>query len=77
MEAFPSPDVLQTHYEKSHLDPGANYLCPVCRARLNTAAELETHFSENHSASAGSNYQDLDTVKEDLAKTTSALNEER
>lgn len=77
MEAFPSPDDLQTHYETSHLEPGANYLCPVCRARLNTASELESHFSENHSASASSKHDDLDSLKKELAKTSSDLNEER
>ena len=78
MEAFTSPDDLQSHYEKIHMEPGANYLCPVCRARLGSAQELEIHFSENHSISSKNpGNDDIDSLKKDLSDMSSALNEER
>lgn len=75
MAAFPSADNLQSHYEKEHLEPGANYLCPVCKARLDNATELELHYSANHSSMRATG--DLDVLMQEINSLTSSLNEER
>ena len=77
MTAFSSPDTLQAHYQNVHLEPGANYLCPVCRARLNNASELEAHFSVNHSTSGNKKHDSLESLRKELTELSSTLNEEK
>jgi DNA repair exonuclease SbcCD ATPase subunit len=77
MAAFPSADSLQSHYETEHLEPGANYLCPVCKARLDNASELELHYSVHHSASSVRATGDTEVLMQEINTLTSSLNEER
>ena len=81
MIAFPSPEILQSHYESTHLEPGANYMCPICKARLRNALELEQHFTQNHSVSASSLKHNgegsLEGLRQELSNLNSTLNEER
>ena len=78
MASFPSQDDLQTHYQQDHLEPGANYLCPVCKARLNTAADLELHYAANHSSSSAARTNiGVDSLMQEINQLNASLNEER
>ena len=77
MASFPSQDDLQTHYQQDHLEPGANYLCPVCKARLNTASDLELHYATVHSSSAARSNVNVDSLVQELSELNSSLNEEK
>ena len=56
-----------------------NYLCPVCKARLNTASDLELHYATIHSSSASARSTDVnvDSLMQELNELNSSLNEER
>ncbi len=60
------------------LEPGVNYLCPVCKARLDNAADLELHFSVHNSASSAARAAgDTNILMQEINSLTSSLNEER
>ena len=81
MTALPSAELLQKHYETNHLEPGANYMCPVCKARMASASDLELHYSQNHSSEGarakGGADSDEVGLKLELSAVSLKWNEER
>ncbi|XP_054722542.1 early endosome antigen 1-like [Uloborus diversus] len=51
LKAFPSPDLLQTHYESHHPEEGGatSHPCPACKMKMGSEAELHSHFARHHS----------------------------